>query len=67
MTTRDMSGAEPMQVLTLTDGTKPKRKENTPANRIKELQAKRDITDKEKKELRRLKSEEMCELLGRGC
>ena len=40
---------------------------DTPAMRIKELEAKKDKTDKEKKELRRLKSEEMCELLGRGC
>ena len=34
---------------------------------IQELQAKGGLTDKEKKELKRLKAEEMCEMLGRGC
>lgn len=43
-------------------------KKDTPYSRIKELQAKgNNLTDKEKKELRRLKAEEMCEMLGRGC
>lgn len=32
-----------------------------------ELQAKGNLTDKERKELKRLKSEEMCEMLGKGC
>ena len=31
-------------------------------SRLKELQTKGNLTDKEKKELRRLKSEEMCEM-----
>ena len=45
-----------------------KPKAQTPAQRIKELSAKGGaMTDKEKKELKRLKQEEMCELLGRGC
>lgn len=43
-------------------------KKKGPAARIKELQAKGgSATDKEKKELKRLKQEEMCELLGKGC
>ena len=34
---------------------------------MQELQAKGNLTDKEKKELKRLKQEEMCEMLGKGC
>ena len=34
---------------------------------VQELQAKGGLTEKEKKELKRLKAEEMCEMLGRGC
>lgn len=34
---------------------------------LQELQAKGNLTDKERKELKRLKSEEMCEMLGKGC
>ena len=42
-------------------------KKETPASRIKALQAKKDLTKQEKSELRRLKADEMCELLGKGC
>ena len=43
------------------------KKTGTPL-RIKELQALGgSATDKEKKELKRLKQEEMCDLLGKGC
>ena len=50
------------------DGPKPKKKVAGPVERIKELEArKKDLTDKEKKELRRLKADEMCEMLGKGC
>ena len=56
------------QAVTLSDATKPKKKEmSTPAQRLKELQAKGNLSDKEKKELRKLKADEMCEMLGRGC
>jgi hypothetical protein len=34
---------------------------------LQELQAKGNLTEKERKELKRLKSEEMCEMLGKGC
>ena len=54
-----------MNTVTLSDG--PKTKKSGPFERMKELQAKGNLTDKEKKELRRLKSEEMCEMLGKGC
>ena len=50
-------GAEPM-MLVVTEGARAKKKD-TPATRIKELQTKGNLTDKEKKELRRLKSEEV--------
>ena len=56
----------PFAVATLGDATK-KPKKDTPGQRIKDLEAKSDKTDKEKKELRRLKADEMCEMLGRGC
>lgn len=95
------SEAEPIKigVVTLEAGQK-KPKKDTPASRIKELQSKGSLTDKEKKvcgrpdnmpydpqciashdfgsctcacffcdmqELRQLKADEMCEMLGRGC
>ena len=45
-----------------------KKKKIGPAERIKELEAKGgQRTDKEKKELRKLKQDEMCEMLGKGC
>ena len=58
-----------VQVITMEDATaKPKKKEmSTPGQRLKELQAKGNLSDKEKKELRKLKADEMCEMLGRGC
>lgn len=59
---------EPIAVGVVTldaNGKKPKR--DTPASRLKELQARNDLSEKEKKELRRLKADEMCEMLGRGC
>ena len=64
----DLSAEEaaPIQLVTLEAG-KPKPKKDTPAARLKELTSRRDLTDKEKKELRRLKADEMCEMLGKGC
>ena len=59
------------QMLVMTDGasgtkrTKPE--EITPVMRIKELKAKQNKTDKEKRELKLLIADEMCEMLGRGC
>ena len=50
-----------------TMGRWPRKKEDTPASRIKELKAKGSLTDKERKELKRLVADEMCEMLGRGC
>ena len=53
-------------VLSAEEAKKIRKK--TPAQRIKELEAMGGSkTDKEKKELKRLKAEEMCELLGKGC
>ena len=49
------------------DANGKKAKKDTPANRLKELQAIKNPTEKEKKELRKLKADEMCEMLGRGC
>ena len=46
---------------------KSKSKINGAYSRIKELQSQGSLTDKEKKELKRLKAEEMCEMLGKGC
>ena len=62
---------EVMTMVTLEPGVAAKKK-MTPALRIKELEEKGGfglggLSDKEKKELRRLKSEEMCEMLGKGC
>ena len=54
------------QALVMTD-KKVKKKERTPADRIKELEKKPDKTKKEIAELRQLKADEMCEMLGRGC
>ena len=53
--------------LTMVDAGVKKKKEDTPASRIKELKAKGSLTDKERKELKRLIADEMCEMLGRGC
>jgi len=64
----DLDAAEPIKIGVVTlDASGKKPKKDTPANRLKELQAKKDLTDKEKKELRQLKADEMCEMLGRGC
>ena len=49
-------------MVTLEPAGAAKAKKDTPATRIKELQAKGSLTDKEKKELRRLKADEMCEM-----
>ena len=68
------SAAQPLEVATpltisVMDVAEAGAKKKTgPAARIKELQAKGgSATDKERKELKRLKQEEMCELLGKGC
>jgi len=64
----DIDMGEPIKIGVVTldaNGKKPKK--DTPASRLKELQAKGNLTDKEKKELRQLKADEMCEMLGRGC
>ena len=54
-------------VITVGDGA-AKPKVNSTTQRIKDLKALGGkATDKEKKELKRLQAEEMCELLGRGC
>ena len=54
-------------VITVGDGqTKPK--VNSTTQRIKDLKALGGkMTDKQKKELKRLQQDEMCDLLGRGC
>ena len=55
--------------LTSVDGA-AKPKKATPATRYKELLAKQKnegLTDKEKKEFKKLKADEMCEMLGKGC
>ena len=43
------------------------KKKSSKYDRMRELQSKFNLTDKEKKELRRLKADEMCEMLGKGC
>lgn len=58
--------AEPIKMVTAGE-PKPKKELSGPAARLKELQSKNSLTDKEKKELRKLKADEMCEMLGRGC
>ena len=61
-------GPAPVMISTYAPGEKrEEKKRDGPYQRIKELQAKGGLTDKEKKELKRLKAEEMCEMLGRGC
>ena len=62
-------GAEPVSigVITVGDGA-TKVKISGTASRIKEIKALGgNATTKEKKELKRLQQEEMCDLLGRGC
>jgi len=54
-------------VTTVDPTVKKKSKINGTYARIKELQSQGSLTDKEKKELKRLKAEEMCEMLGKGC
>ena len=61
----DAPAFEPLKVVSLQE--KDAAKKETPASRIKALQAKKDLTKQEKSELRRLKADEMCELLGKGC
>ena len=65
----DLSVAEPQKLEMVTlSASGAKAKKETPASRLKELQAKGgSITEKEKQEMRRLKADEMCEMLGRGC
>ena len=65
------SPAEPprevMTMVTLEPGV-ARPKKMTPAMRIKELEARKSQLDKkELAELRRLKQEEMCDMLGKGC
>ena len=65
------SPAEPprevMTMVTLEPGV-ARPKKMTPAMRIKELEARKSQLDKkELAELRRLKQDEMCEMLGKGC
>lgn len=63
------STAGPIKMQMVSAGEKAAKKD-TPASRLKELIAKEKsggLSDKEKKEMRVLKAEEMCELLGRGC
>mmetsp|Transcript_49817 Transcript_49817/g.161436 ORF Transcript_49817/g.161436 Transcript_49817/m.161436 type:complete len:139 (-) Transcript_49817:142-558(-) len=61
-----------VQAVTI-DASKPKQpKVAKQYARMEELKKKGDLgggglTDKERKELNRLKAEEMCEMLGRGC
>ena len=54
-------------MMVMTDAGTKKKKDITPGQRIKDLEAKPNKTDKEKKELRTLKADQMCEMLGRGC
>jgi hypothetical protein len=63
------AGAKPIAVgvITVGDG-QAKPKVNSTTQRIKDLKALGGkATSKEKKELKRLQAEEMCDLLGRGC
>ena len=54
--------------LTMTDAGPKKKKEQTQGERIRELEKKGgDKSKKEISELRKLKADEMCEMLGRGC
>eukprot|EP00965_Chrysotila_dentata_P196479 6177600-Pleurochrysis_carterae.AAC.1 len=63
------SGGNPqaVSVQTVAAGGPKKQKPQSGYERIKELQNKGQLTDKERKELKRLKAEEMCEMLGKGC
>ena len=57
-----VSSAPAIQMITLdAEGKKPKQLIATPGARIKELEAKKDKSEKEKKELRKLKSDEVCD------
>ena len=64
------SPAEPprevMTMVTLEPGV-ARPKKLTPAMRIKELESRGGLDKKEQAELRRLKQDEMCEMLGKGC
>ncbi len=68
----DLDAAEPIKLVSpnavgvVDAGSKPAAPKGAYA-RMKELQAKGNLSDKEKKELKRLKQEEMCEMLGKGC
>lgn len=59
--------AKPITVTVTVQTAASKPAEKTPYARIKELQQKGNLTKEEQKELRRLKADEMCEMLGRGC
>ena len=64
----DLDFGEPVKIGVVSlDASGKKPKKFTPADRLKELKAKKDLTEKEKKELRKLTADEMCEMLGRGC
>jgi hypothetical protein len=61
-----------LDVVTLsgTGATDKASRMSKPAARLKELterNARGELSEKEKKELRKLKADEMCEMLGRGC
>ena len=63
----DSSAPIAVGMITVGDGQSKKKVSGT-ASRIKEIKAKGgSATDKEKKEMKRLQQEEMCDLLGRGC
>ena len=55
-----------MTMVTLEPGV-ARPKKLTPAMRIKELESRGGLDKKEQAELRRLKQDEMCEMLGKGC
>ena len=57
---------EEMTIVTLEPGV-ARPKKLTPAMRIKELESRGGLDKKEQAELRRLKQDEMCEMLGKGC
>ena len=61
------SGGIAVGMISVGEG-QTKQKVNGTAQRIKDLKALGGkITDKQKKEMKRLQQEEMCDLLGRGC
>merc|ERR1719291_938031 len=63
----DPFAPQPIAIEAVPAGSKPKKSKSGPYERIKELQSKGSLSDKERKELKRLKADEMCEMLGKGC